>query len=383
MSEARNSSARRIAALVRKEAFQIVRDPSSILIAFVLPLILLVLFAYGVSLDLKGVRLGLVIESESPQARRLAESFADSPYFTLVPALDRREVQRRLAGGDLTGAVVIAGDFAARVGRGREAPLQVVVRGTDPNTAELVKGYVQGAWLDWLTQESLARGEGAQVPSGASAPVTVVQRVWFNPDIDSRAALLPGSLAIIMTILGTLLTALVVAREWERGTMEALLATPVTRFELLAGKFIPYFGLGSIALGLSVVVATVGLGVPLRGSIGALALVSGAFLAAALGFGLLISTATRNQFVASQAALVSGYLPAFQLSGLIFELRSMPAPIRALTSLLPARYFVEALQTVFLAGDVWSVLLPDTLALAGFAVFFLAVTARKTRVRLG
>jgi ABC-2 type transport system permease protein len=332
-----------------------------------------------VSLDLKNVDVAVVIEEPSPQASRFLQSFEASRYFRVHLARDRREVQGQLVAGRLQGVVVLASDFAARVNRSEAAPVQVIVRGTDPNTAALVQNYVQGAWATWLAQESLARGNGG---AAAGPPIAAEPRVWFNPALDSRSALLPGSVAVIMTLIGTLLTALVIAREWERGTMEALLATPATRGEILLSKFLAYFALGMAAMALSVFVSHAVLGVPLRGSLWVLTLVSAVFLAYALGLGLLISTATGSQFVASQLALVAGFLPAFLLSGLIFETNSMPWPIRYLTYAFPPRYFVTSLQTLFLAGDVWSVVVPDTLIMAAFATAFMVLTARKTKGRL-
>lgn len=372
--------ARRTLGLLRKECTQIVRDPSSLIIAGALPLLLLFLFSFGVSLDLKNVEVAVVVEAPSPQASRFVESFVASRYFRARVARDRREVQSLLVAGRLQGVVVIPADFASRIGRGETAPVQVIVRGTDPNTAALVQNYVQGAWAAWLGQEALARGSNSH--GMLPAPVSVEPRVWFNPDLDSRSALLPGSVAVIMTLIGTLLTALVIAREWERGTMEALLATPATRGEVLFAKFVAYFALGMGAMALSVAIAHLVLGVPLRGSLWVLTLVSGVFLCYALGLGLLISTVTGSQFVASQVALIAGFLPAFLLSGLIFETNSMPAPVRYLTYAFPPRYFVTDLQTLFLAGDVWSVLVPNTLVMAFFAAAFLTVTAKKTRGRL-
>jgi ABC-2 type transport system permease protein len=373
-----SGTARRIVGLLRKECVQILRDPSSLIIAGALPLLLLFLFSFGVSLDLRNVDVAIVIEQPSPQASRFVQSFQASRYFRPRVVQDRRQVQDQLIAGRLQGVVVLASDFAARIGRSEAAPVQVLVRGTDPNTAALVQNYVQGAWATWLAQESLASGRG----STAAAPVLAEPRVWFNPSLDSRSALLPGSIAVIMTLIGTLLTALVIAREWERGTMEALLATPATRGEILLSKFVAYFALGMAAMALSVAVAHLVLGVPLRGSVWVLALVSAVFLCYALGLGLLISTATGSQFVASQLALIAGFLPAFLLSGLIFETGSMPWPIRYLTYAFPPRYFVTSLQTLFLAGDVWSVILPDTLIMALFAAAFMTLTALKTKARL-
>ena len=368
---------RRTLGLLRKEAVQIVRDPSSLIIAGGLPLVLLFLFSFGVSLDLKDVDLAVVVERPSARASRFLQSFQASRYFRVRLVRDRREVEGQLVAGRLQGIVVVPPDFASRAAQGEVAPVQVLVRGTDPNTAALVQNYVQGAWATWLAQESLAAGG-----DGGGLPVAARPRVWFNPDLDSRSALLPGSVAVIMTLIGTLLTALVIAREWERGTMEALLATPVTRGEILFAKFVAYFVLGMAAMGLSVAVAHLLLGVPLRGSPWVLALCSAVFLCYALGLGLLISTATANQFIASQLALIAGFLPAFLLSGLVFEINSMPWPIRYLTYAFPPRYFVTDLQTLFLAGDVWSVVVPNTLVMAAFAAAFMAATVRKSKGRL-
>jgi ABC-2 type transport system permease protein len=372
---------RRIQALVRKESLQILRDPSSYLIAGLLPLLLLVIFGYGISLDLRRIPVGLVVEQTSPEAESLVASFRNSRFFTTRLARHRAEVEGELASGRLKGVVVLAADFADRLGRGETAPVQILVDGSDPNTAGLVQNYVQGVWQNWLRQEAVSASGLAVRP--AAAPLIVAEpRVWFNPEVNSRNFLVPGAVAIIMTLIGTLLTALVVAREWERGTMEALMATPVGVLEFLLGKLVPYFVLGMTAMGLSVAVAVAFFGVPFRGSVAALLLVSAAFLAAMLPLGLLISTLTRNQFVASQLALISAFLPAFWLSGFIFEIDSMPLPIRLVTRVLPARYFTSSLQTLFLAGDVASVLVPDTLALLTIAAVLLVALVRATRLRL-
>lgn len=383
MNAPANSSGwlRRVAALVRKESLQVLRDPSSYLIAGLLPLLLLVIYGYGVSLDLRSVPLGIVVEQSSPEAESLVASFANSRLFTVRYARNRGEVEPDLVSGRLKGVVVLAADFAERLGRGETAPVQVLVDGSDPNTAGLVVNYVQGTWQNWLAQVAVS-ATGLAVRPQAAPLVLAEPRIWFNPEINSRNFLVPGAVAIIMTLIGTLLTALVVAREWERGTMEALLATPVGKSELLLGKLVPYFVLGMVAMALSVAVAVFLFHVPFRGSALALLAVSAAFLAAMLPLGLLISTVTKNQFVASQIALLSAFLPAFWLSGFIFEIDSMPLPIRLLTHVLPARYFVSSLQTLFLAGDVPGVLTRDTLALLVLATLLLVALVRATRLRL-
>ncbi len=376
-----SGSLRRIAALIRKEAIQILRDPSSFMIAGVLPLLLLFIFAFGVSLDLRRVPVGVVVEQPTPEANSLLASFRNSRYFDVRVARDRREVEDELVSGKLKGVVVLASDFTDRLGRGETAPIQVLVDGSDPNTAGLVQFYVQGLWANWLEQEATSHESLADRPRAASL-IRAEPRVWFNPNFNSRYALLPGAVAIVLTLIGTLLTSLVVAREWERGTMEALLATPISRGELIIGKVVPYFALGMAGMVLSVSVTVFLLGVPFNGSIVSLVALSAAYLAVMLALGLLISSVTRNQFAASQAALIAGFLPAFELSGFIFEIDSMAPPIRLLTYVLPARYFVSSLQTLFLAGDVMSVLVPNGLVLLGMAAALFFALWRKTRVRL-
>ncbi|HJZ59681.1 MAG TPA: ABC transporter permease, partial [Gemmataceae bacterium] len=296
-------------------------------------------------------------------------------------ARHRSEVEEDLVSGRLKGVIVLSADFGERLGRGEAAPVQVIVDGSDPNTAGLVQGYAQGVWQNWLEQEAMSKAGLVDRPE-ARPLITLEPRYWFNPDVNSRDFLIPGAVAIVLTLIGTLLTALVVAREWERGTMEAVLATPASPREMLAGKIIPYFLLGMTAMGLSVAAAVFLFGVPFRGSVLALAGVSAAYLAVMLALGLLISTVTRNQFAASQVALIVGFLPAFELSGFIFEIDSMPAPIRLLTYVLPPRYFVSSLQTLFLAGDVPEVLVPNTLVLLAFAAVLFTALLRATRSRL-
>lgn len=368
---------RRFFALVRKETQQLVRDPSTILIAFVLPLILLFLFGYGVSLDASRTRIGLAIESSSPAARDLGASFRASPYFDVRVGRDRREFTGDLVAGRIRGIVVVPADFGSeRLRRGTAPRIQVLVDGSEANTASFVQSYARGVVQNWQLSSS------AQT-TRARPPISVEQRFWFNPELTSRFFLVPGSIAIIMTLIGTLLTALVVAREWERGTMEAIMATPVTAIELLAGKLLPYFVLGLGSMVMCTTIAVWMFGVPFRGSVLALFSLSIAFLAPALGQGLLISAATKNQFVASQVALLTGFLPGFLLSGFLFEIDSMPLPIRLLTRIVPSRYFVPSLQTVFLVGDVWPQFVRDIAVMSAMGAFFFVLAARSTKKRLG
>jgi ABC-2 type transport system permease protein len=250
----------RLHGLLRKEVLQILRDPSSIAIAFVMPLVLLLLFGYGISLDAREVPIALVVENATSETASFAASFAQSPYFDLRPASSRRAAEAALVAGDVSAVVVLRDDFSRRLYDPRGAPIQVLVNGTDANTARLTTGYIHGAWHAWLQQ--LSHDKGVSL----TAPVIVEPRIWFNAAVRSRNFLVPGLIAIIMTLIGSLLTALVVAREWERGTMEALLVTPVSTSELLLGKLLPYFALGMGGMALSVAMAIGLFGVPFRGS---------------------------------------------------------------------------------------------------------------------
>lgn len=371
----RGEGARRFSALLVKEFIQIVRDPSSILIAFVLPLILLFLFGYGVSLDANVVRVGVAVEATSEPGESLAAAFRGSRFFDVKQARDRRALEPLLISGDIRGIIVIPAQFGDHAARDpRMAQIQVITDGSEPNTAKFVENYAQGVWSNWVAPR-LPDGKPPQA-------VSLEPRFWFNPELRSRYFLVPGCIAIVMTLVGTLLTALVVAREWERGTMEALMATPVSARELLLGKFIPYFVLGLASMALCTAIGVFLFGVPLRGSLIALLVISAAFLVPALGQGLLISSAARNQFVASQIALLSGFLPAFLLSGFIFEISSMPQVIQYVTYIVPARYLIPSLQTVFLAGDIWPLFLRDIAAMLAIGSVFLILTALSTRKSL-
>jgi len=373
----RGISFRRLKALCRKETLQILRDPSSNIIAFILPVVMLFIFGYGINLDSSGLKVGLVFEDHSPEARRFAESLVASPYLRITVGSTRAEIAQEMTEGRVRGFVVIPQDFAEKLKRPAEAaPLLVVTDGAEPNTANFVENFVRSAWEGWLQQRAADRGEPAP------PTVTLDPRFWFNPSAESRNYLIPGSITVIMTVIGALLTSLVVAREWERGTMEALLASPVTRAELLLSKLLPYYALGMVSLFICVAVSVWLLGVPFRGSVFVLWLIGSLFLGSALGMGLLISTVTRNQFNAAQAALNAAFLPALILSGFLYEIRSMPAVIRGVTYLFPARYFVTAMQTLFQAGEIWPVLLRCMLFLAVASAFFIGLTALKTRRRL-
>lgn len=366
-------SVRRLRALCLKETFQIIRDPSSILVAFVMPVVLLFVFGYALNLDSSRLRLGLLMEDHGPAAVQFEQTLKASGNFVVEVGPSKAALMERMAHGKVRGVVVVRSDFSARLAEGHGgAAIQVLADGSEPNTAAFVGSYVEGLWQTWQQQrgQKLARHDRPMIE--------IQSRAWFNPSTVSRNFLVPGAIAVVMTIIGALLTSLVVAREWERGTMEALLATPVTKTELLLSKILPYYLLGMIAMALCLLVAVLLMGVPFRGSLLALFVLSSLFLGCALGNGLFLSTVMKNQFNAASAALVSAFLPSMMLSGFVFEISSMPTALRALTYVIPARYFAGALQTLFQAGTLVPILAADALGLILLTAFWLGLTAKKT-----
>jgi len=361
---------RRLGALLRKEWLQILRDRSSFAIAFLLPTLLLVLIGWGVSLDPRRLEVAVVIPVRSAATDELVAALAGSSAFRVEVVRDRRTAEARLTRGALRAVVALDDEFAGRLAAGT-ARVQILLDGVDANTARLTEGYLRAVLALW--------GMRLGLPPPA---VTVESRLWFNTAADSRHFLVPGLTAVVLTLTGALLTAMVVARGWERGTMEALFATPARRLEIFLGAFLPYLLMGLAASAVVAAAAVLVFGVPLRGSLAAFALASLLFMAVSAGFGLAVSGATRNQFVAAQVALYASLLPSFMLSGFLFDIRSMPGWLRLLTVLVPARWYVEVQQTLFLAGDVASVLTRDLAVLALFAAGVGALAWRGLRKRL-
>lgn len=370
------TSRMRLYGFMRKEFLQIRRDPSSLLLALVLPVVLLFLFGYGLSLNPNQVPVAVVVADQSAVAGDLAARFELSTYFRPIFTTSVQTADAWVKNGRVDGFVHIRSDFTADLLGRNKAPVQVVVNGVDANRAALIQGYARGTIQKWL---EVAAVRGEQPPPRG---VRLQSRLRFNNANESRNFLVPGLVALIMTLIGTLLTALVIAREWERGTMEAILVTPLRLRELLLGKLLPYYFLGMLGMLMSVAGAVWIFDVPLRGSFWLLTLLSSLFLLASLGFGLAISAAFRVQFIAAQISVVAGFLPAFFLSGLLFDLESTPRFIQVISHVIPARYFVEISHTLFLAGNVGAVLWPAGAALALMAVLLLAIARRKLSKRL-
>jgi ABC-2 type transport system permease protein len=368
----------RLRGLARKEVKQILRDPSAILIAFLMPIVLLVVNGFGISLDASEMKLAVVIEAPEENVRGLLQAIDASPYLSAQRALSTRDGEAAMIEGRVRGMLVLRDDFSQRASRTASwpAPAQLVVNGTDPNTARLLEGYVTGALEVWLS------GQASEKRLASTGGVDLQYRDWFNPELRSADFIVPGIIAMVMTMTGTLLTALIVSREWERGTMESMLASPARMAELIAAKLGCYFVLGMASMAGSVILAIALFGLPYRGGIGPLAAAAALFLIFALGLGLFISTLARNQFVASQLAFLTTMMPAMMLSGMLFDIAAMPHWLQLVTYAVPARYLVSILQTLFLAGDVWPVVLPNLVGLGVAAILAVSATLVVTRRRL-
>ena len=366
---------RRIWALTRKETRQILRDPSSIAIGIVFPLMMILLFGYGLSLDVTRVSVAVLDSDASSDSTALVGAFRLSPNFAVTAVRSLSEATALVLNRKVDGILQIPADFSRRWHSGA-ADVQIVVNGTDANQARIMQAYAAGPIAEWSAKQSPAAA------AASAGPVIVVNRMWFNEANDSHFFLVPGLIVLVMTIIGAFLTAMVVAREWERGTLEALFVTPMRPGEFLVSKFVPYFGLGMIGFVLCLLAGQVLFHIPLRGSLPLLFLSSMVYLVVALGIGLLVSTLVKSQFLASQLAMLLTFLPAMMLSGFLYDLRSMPAVIRGITYALPARYAVTLLQTLYLAGNVTGVIWLNLGVLTAMAAGLFIATRLATRKQL-
>lgn len=340
----------RVWAIARKESLHIVRDPRSLGMAIAIPMLLLLLFGYALSLDVDNVPTVVWDQSESHESRQFISHFSGSRYFSIFEhANNYHEVERAIDSGRAIVAIIIPTNFAGRIEAGRLAPVQVIVDGSDPNTATIAMGYFDVAAFAY-SQNVALREIRRTTGQTANPPIDLRARAWFNADLKSRNYIIPGLIAVIMMVIAALLTSLTIAREWEQGTMEQLIATPVRGNELILGKLLPYFAIGMLDVVLAVLMGEFLFDVPLRGNVGLLFAMAAIFLAGALSLGMAISIVTRGQLLASQLAMVLTFLPAFLLSGFMYAVANMPAPIQALTYLVPASYFVTMLKGIYLKG---------------------------------
>lgn len=370
----------RLMAIARKELIQLRRDPRSLALAFALPVLLLVLFAYGISWDVRDVKTVIVDEDRSAVSRALTDAFRASGSFALADEpVTRGEIGKLVDRGDVALAVVVPPDFAADLDAGRPAQLQAIVDGSDANTATIVLGYTQ----------AIVRAFAASHAGGSAGAVVAVQpavrvegRVWYNEELVSRNMIVPGLVAVIMMIIAAMLTSLTVAREWERGTMEQLVSTPVHRAEVVLGKLLPYLAIGLVDVVITSLLGVVLFHVPFRGGALQLMALSALFLTGALGLGMFISAATRSQLLATQLAMVVTFLPAFLLSGFMYAIDVMPRGLQIATLLVPARYFVVVTRGIFLKGVGPEVLWVQALLMVAFAAIGLGLSVRAFRKEL-
>jgi ABC-2 type transport system permease protein len=372
----------RLLAVARKEILHILRDSRSLGIVVIMPVTLMLLFGYGVNLDLKGLPVYVYDRDGSQQSQDLLKRFQSNEYFHIARVVDNYpELTRALDDGHAKMGIVIPWDFSQRLSRGGPVQVQALVDATDDNTANVLIGYsqavVQGyssqVQLDWLQ----AHGQTIQ-----PAPVIVQSRTWYNEDLESSSFIIPGVLALVMSVIGTFLTSLTIAREWERGSMEQLISTPVSAMEIMLGKLTPYFALGMFDVAVCALIAINWFHVPFRGSYVTLAVSSALFMIVVLSLGFLISVLAKNQFAASQIALVITFLPAFLLSGFLFSIEQMPVALQWFTRILPARYYVSVLKKIFLKGTPASMLYADLIPLAVFACLLTIVATRSFQKRL-
>ena len=366
----------RIKAIAKKEMIQVWRDPLSLAMAFVMPVLLLVIFGYAITLDVNALTTVVYDADRSSVSRELIAELTSSGYFTIVRYADRQqEIDGYLDTGKARVAVSIPTDFSRMLSTGRTAQLQIIVDGSDSNTATIALGYLAA-----LTETMGRRLSGA---NGTSPVIEPRVRVWYNPELRSRNFIIPGLIAVIMMVIAALLTSLTFAREWERGTMEQLIATPVQAPELVLGKLIPYFLIGFMDMVITVLMAVFLFDVPFQGDLSMLAAVSSVFLFGALGLGIVISIVAKSQLVASQIAMVATFLPAFLLSGFMFAVSNMPLPLRMISRLVPARYYISVLKGIFLKGNPARILAVDAIYLLFFSAIVFVVANRAFRKKMG
>lgn len=366
---------RRLLALTRKEVKQLLRDRSNLMMGIALPLVLILIFGYGLSFDVKNAPVAVVMEDHSPTANDMIAGLRLSPYLAPTVVDSMHDAENLMLARKVDAILRLPSDYSRRLGLG-DAHVQLILHGADANTSRTIQGYVQSA----LAQSTVVQADrSGDTPSLTVGSVHLEQRLWFNEANTSTWFLVPGLIVLITTLVGAFLTALVMAREWERGTLEALFVTPVRPLEILLAKIIPYFGVGMIGLLMCLVAARFLFSVPIYGSLWLILLVSVFYLFVALGIGLLISAVTKNQFTASQLALVTSFMPALMLSGFIYDLRNMPLAVQVVGRVLPATHYMEVLKSLFLAGNLWPVILKNCLILIGYAVVVLAAARLKTR----
>ena len=368
---------KRLQSLIKKEIYQIFRDSSNIMIAFLLPLMLMLIFAYAVNLDNNTIKIGLLVDGYRDKNINLIDSFKSTKFLDVTEYYSRQKMERDIIAGKIKAMVIIPNDFAKNFYNSQNTSnIQLLIDGSDPNISTFVEGYVNGVIFNWSKIFKIENGQNTK------SLLDIKTSVWFNPELKSINFILPSSIATIMTIVGMILTALVIAKEWERGTMESLLTTKVTKMEILLSKYIAYYLLTLLSAIFCSFLCIVWFKVPFNGSYIIYFITSSLFIFTSLGQGLLISTLCKNQFLASVTASVFGLLPATLLSGMVFEISSMPRIVQFITYFIPARYFSVCIRNLFNAGNIWSVLITQSLFMLFFGIIVFLLIYNKTKTRL-
>jgi ABC-2 type transport system permease protein len=373
---------RRTMAIARKEALHISRDPRSLLLAVLLPIILLLLFGYALSLDVENVPMVVWNQDGSTLSREFESRFSGSGFFLVRDHVTSyRELEHAVDAGEAKAALVIPPTFGRLLPTGQQVPVQLIVDASDGSTATVILNDAEGLAQGFSRSIAVQNAQRVGAMSG-TLPFEPRPRVWYNPDLTSRNFIVPGLISMIMAIIAALMTSLTIAREWESGTMEQLIATPVRSTELVIGKLLPYFAVGLLDVAISVGMGRFLFGVPLHGSVWLLFGMASVFLVGTLAQGMLISAVTRSQLLASMVAMLGTFLPAFLLSGMVFSIRSMPLPIQLVTYIIPARYFLTLCRGIYLKGVGLDVLGRESLFLLAFSTLVLTATIKRMRKKL-
>jgi len=374
-----SSFPQRFLALLRKESRQMTRDRSNLAVGLLLPLILILLFGYGLSFDVRKAPIAVVLEDSSSIARDLTAGFAGSDYFSTEWMTAFDAAVERMRRGEINAIVRIPNDFSRQLAAG-QARVQLLLNGVDSNTAASLDGYVGGVVSSWAGQ--VASRASSLSHRGGAAAIVVEQRMWFNEANTSTWYLVPGLLVLVLTLIGAFLTSMLIAREWERGSLESLFVPPAGPTEIVLAKLVPYVIVGAVDIAMCLLAARLLFHVPMRGSLSVIVLSSMLYLSVSLLLGLLISGVTRNQFKASQVALLTSFMPALMLSGFVFDLRNVPPVVQVISQILPATHLMGLIKTLFLAGDNWRLIAKECAILSVYAVVLFVATRRTLRKSL-
>lgn len=372
----------RLLAVAKKEFIHVMRDWRSLFLSLAIPVILIMLFGYALTLDLRKVPTVVWDQSQSSQSRDLLALYSGSPYFSIINYYDNyTALQLALDRGTAMVAIVIPSDFAKNIIALKPSTVQIIVDGSDANTSRLAMGYASTVAMIYSSDITAKRmqlaGRGNPLPL-----VEMVSRSWYNPDLRSQNVIIPGIIAIVMVVIAAMLTSVTIAREWETGTMEQLISTPLKGPELIIGKVIPYFVIGMTDVAIAVAMGKWLFNVPIVGTAGLLFAMAAIFLTGALFWGMSLSIILKSQVLANQIAIVSGYLPTLILSGFVFAIENMPGPIQCITYIVPARYFIAILRGIYLKGIGLEILWLDALLLAVYALFMIVLAHRKFKFKL-